>query len=191
MKINLKIPSLCMLLLAAFAMLGCNGGKNQPNIELIQDMMDQRALKSQKWDSLRNKPEEMVPPANTVPRGFKPYPYHNQPLVAEAKLVNPYAGDKFQSTLKRGKDRFDIYCAPCHGFDGKGDGTVAQYMPLKPPNLMQDMVRKFKDGRIYHIITDGQGLMQPYDTQIYKASDRWAIVNYVRYLQKRTPDDGK
>ena len=188
MGMNFKKALLgAMLSVGAFALVGCNGGKNQTNIELIQDMMDQRALKSQKWDALRNKPEEMVPPAHTVPRGFTPYPYHNNPLEAEAKLVNPYAGDKFQSTLKRGKNRFDIYCSPCHGMDAQGDGKVAQFMPLKPPNLMSLKVRQFKDGRIFHIITDGQGLMQPYNTQIYKESDRWAIVNYVRYLQKKAP----
>ncbi len=174
-----------VIVAGAAALTACNGGKNQTNIELIQGMMDQPALKSQSWDSKRHAPEEMVPPAHTIPRGFKPYPYHDDLDMAAKKLINPYAGAKFKSTLVRGKNRFDIYCSPCHGLNAEGDGTVAKYMPIKPVNLLAANIQKLKDGYIYGVITDGYGVMQPYDTQIYKTSDRWAIVNYVRYLQNK------
>ncbi len=176
------------VLIGATAMLtACNGGRDQSNIELMQDMMDQRALKSQKFDDRRNKPSAMTPPANTVPRGYTPYAYAGDPIKAEAELKNPNAGAdaaQLAKVLVRGHDRFDIYCSPCHGLTGKGDGTVAQYMPLKPPPLISDKVKAFKDGRIFHIITDGQGVMNNYATQIHSESDRWAIVNYVRKLQQ-------
>jgi mono/diheme cytochrome c family protein len=171
-----------------FGLAGCNGGKDQANIELIQDMMEQRNLKSQKLDPLTGRMEAQVPPENTVPRGYTPYEFHNDAIAAEAKLINPLSadklGDKFETSVARGKNRFEIYCTPCHGINADGKGKVAEFMNLKPPSLMSDKVRAFKDGRIYHIITDGQGLMNPYSTQIYKAEDRWAIVNYVRSLQK-------
>lgn len=175
--------------LGVIGLSGCNGGKNQANIELIQDMMEQRNLKSQKLDSLTGRMEAQTPPEGTIPRGYTPYEFHNDPMGAEAKLVNPLgAGQidagKFQESVARGKNRFEIYCTPCHGMTGTGDGKVAQFMPLKPPSLMSDKVKNFKDGRIYHIVTDGQGLMNTYATQIYKAEDRWAIVNYVRSMQK-------
>lgn len=178
-------------LLAVIASVGflaaCNGGKDQTNIELMQDMMEQRALKSQKFDDIRGKASAMTPPENTVPRGFTPYAYAGDPIKAEKELKNPLEGadaNHLALALERGQNRFEIYCSPCHGFQGRGDGTVAQYMPLKPPPLISDKVKAFKDGRIFHIITDGQGVMNNYATQIYKDSDRWAIVAYVRKLQK-------
>jgi mono/diheme cytochrome c family protein len=178
-----KIKLVTSLLLVSAGLVACNGGPNQPNIELLQDMMDQRALKSQKYDEIRDMPSAMVPPENTVPRGFNPYPYAGDALKAEANLKNPLVGEAAEKMAARGEDRFKIYCSPCHGMQGKGDGTVAQFMPLKPPPLISDKVRNYKDGRIFHIITDGQGLMQTYATQVRNEEDRWAIVNYVRKLQ--------
>jgi mono/diheme cytochrome c family protein len=179
-----QVRNIVVLMVCGWWLVGCNGGKNQTNIELIQDMMEQRSLKSQKFDNLTNTPEARTPPDGTVPRGYTPYEFHNDAIAAEAKLVNPFGGDKVAATLARGKDRFDIYCTPCHGYQGKGDGKVAPYMALKPPSLVADHAKSYKDGRIYHVITDGQGLMNAYSTQITKSDDRWAIVNYVRSLQK-------
>ncbi|OFZ15621.1 MAG: hypothetical protein A2Z20_09995 [Bdellovibrionales bacterium RBG_16_40_8] len=163
-------------------MLGCHAGKNQTNVELVQDMMDSKSLKSQDYDYIRQKPGNMVPPEGTIPQGFTPYKYAGDAMAAEAKLVNPFKSDS--SFIARGRDRFDIYCALCHGPQGKGDGNIAQYLLLKPPSLVSDKMKAFKDGRIYHIITDGQGVMLSYATQIQSEYDRWAIVNYVRELQK-------
>ena len=72
----------------------------------------------------------------------------------------------------------------CHGGSGRGDGPVAAKMSLKPPSLMSDKVRGFVDGRIYHIISDGQGVMSSYAYQLVDEHDRWCIVNYVRNMQK-------
>jgi len=164
---------------------GCDAGKNKTNVELIQDMMDQKNLKSQGFDIERGRPSMQAPPVGTVARGHTPYAYETDPMAAEAKLVNPLANDKSEATLARGRNRYETYCSVCHGVEGKGDGTVAQYMSLKPPPLISDKVKNFKDGRIFHIITAGQGVMGSYATQIHKESDRWVIVNYVRTLQKK------
>jgi len=61
-------------------------------------------------------------------------------------------------------------------------------MMVKPPNLMQKLVRDFPDGRIFHIITMGQGLMGSYANQIPNPRDRWAVINYVRSLQKQSSE---
>ena len=163
---------------------GCQGGKNQTNIELIQDMMDQKNIKSQDFDEIRKEPGNRVPPPGTVPMGFKPYPYAGDALKAEANLVNPFAKDFSEKFMARGQEQYRVYCGICHGVKGAGDGTIAQYLALKPPPLTSEKVRGFKDGRIYHIITDGQGVMSSYATQIHNTDDRWAIVNYIRALQK-------
>src|SRR4051794_13683755 len=99
-------------LFGSFTILGCNGGKNQPNIEVVQNMTDQENIKSQDWDPRDgDKPQMRMPPAGTVPRGFTPYPYPNDPEMAAAKLVNPLANDKSEETMAKGKKYFNTYCA--------------------------------------------------------------------------------
>ena len=104
------------ILVALFALTflaACNGGSNQSNIELIQDMMDQRALKSQKFDDLRNGPSALNPPENTVPRGFTPYPYPGDPMKAEANLRNPLTGELAEKYMARGEDRLPCELSRC------------------------------------------------------------------------------
>jgi hypothetical protein len=180
----MKVTALFIVSLTFLA--GCNAGPNKTNIELMQDMMDQMNVKSQDWDPDRpDKRANFVPPENTVPRGFSPYKFVGLALEAEAGLTNPMAGDFEPATLERGKAKYDIYCAVCHGATGGGDGTIAAKYMLPIPPLTSDKVKAFKDGRIFHIITDGQGLMGSYASQIRNESDRWAIVNYVRTLQRQ------
>ncbi len=156
-----------------------------PNIELIQDMMDSPALKAQDYEpSNPTKGASRLPPAGTVPVGYKPYKYAGNPVDAAQNLKNPFAGNTSAEILNLGRRKYEIYCALCHGFGGAGDGTVAPKMALKPPPLLSDKVQKMTDGGIYHIITDGQGVMSSYAYQLVDENDRWAIVNYVRSLQK-------
>lgn len=97
--------------------------------------------------------------------------------------------------LDRGHERFDIYCAPCHGFDGAGRGMVATRADtlakdgsdpgaaqLLPPNLHEQRFRALPDGQIYATITHGVRNMPAYSQSI-AMEDRWAIVSYVRALQ--------
>ena len=161
------------------------GMNKQPNVELIQDMMDQPALKPQDYQPYDvNEAAARLPPEHTLPRGYKRYPYHNDPAAGATGNKNPNAGQMTPEILNVGRQKFDIYCAVCHGPQGKGDGTVAVKMALKPPSLVSDKIVAASDGAIYHIITDGQGVMASYAYQIQNENDRWAIVNYVRSLQK-------
>ncbi len=172
-------------LFAATSLIACSGSKNQTNIEIIQNMMDQVSMKSQDYDPDRHEASNRVPPEGTVARNHPPYRYEGDAMQAEAKLVNPYSHSTDEKFRKLGEEKFNIYCSVCHGLDGKGDGQIAPYMALRPPSLMSDKVRNFKDGRIFHIITDGQGVMGSYATQIQNPDARWAIVNYIRSLQKK------
>ncbi len=172
--------------LLAVILTSCNGGKNQTNIELAQQMMDQSSVKFQDWDPQTSGNLAMrVPPENTIPIGYKPYSFKGKPEEAGKQLKNPLSNDFSQGVLELGKKKFDIYCSVCHGFKGLGDGTVAPKMILHPPPLVSDKVKNFPDGRIFHIITDGQGVMGSYLTQIQDEKSRWAVVNYVRTLQNR------
>lgn len=174
----------------AAMVVGCGAKGNKPNVELIQDLMESPALKAQDFKNEdREASSQLLPPAGTVARDAAPYPYAADPVGAEAKLRNPLAGDMSEGVLAVGQKKYEIYCAVCHGETGKGDGPVAPKMALKPPSLMTDKIRNYKDGRVYHIITAGQGVMGQYAGQIYNERDRWAIVNYIRKMQSKTPAD--
>jgi cytochrome c553 len=173
-----------------FAVTACTGGgqtelHKEPNVDLIQDMMESPALKPQDFDTFdRNKSSSRLPPDGTVAQGREVYPYHLQPEAAERGLKNPFSGQMSAEVIELGRTKFETYCAVCHGYEGKGDGPVSVKMAVKPPSLVAEKVLGYNDGRIFHIITDGQGVMASYAYQLVDPNDRWAIVNYVRSLQK-------
>ncbi len=163
---------------------GCSRDKSQPNIELLQDMMEQAPDKAQEYDDFfPNHSAAQLPPENTVPRGFKPYLYATDLAGALRELKNPIQGDMTHETLVTGQKFYDTNCAVCHGFTLKGDGPVSLKMPLKPPPLNSDKVKGWPDAQIYHAITVGQGVMGPYASHIPQKY-RWQVVNYIRFLQK-------
>jgi mono/diheme cytochrome c family protein len=84
--------------------------------------------------------------------------------------------------VKRGKQRFEIYCTPCHGFVGRGDGMIVKRGYKAPPSFHQDRLREQASGYFFDVITNGYGVMPDYAAQI-PVPDRWAIVAYVRALQ--------
>jgi mono/diheme cytochrome c family protein len=87
-----------------------------------------------------------------------------------------------QALLERGQERFDIYCSPCHGYLGDGDGMVARRGFKIPPSLHHERVRQAAPGYIFQVITNGYGAMGDYGDQI-PPDDRWAIVAYIRALE--------
>jgi mono/diheme cytochrome c family protein len=84
--------------------------------------------------------------------------------------------------MARGQERFNIYCSPCHGRTGQGDGMVVRRGYRHPPSFHQDRLRDAPVGHFFDVITNGFGAMPDYAAQI-RAEDRWAIVAYVRALQ--------
>jgi mono/diheme cytochrome c family protein len=96
--------------------------------------------------------------------------------------------------LHRGQERYEIFCAVCHGLDGKGDGKIVERGYTRPPNYVTDLSRGFEHrgvriplrevpiGYIFEVITKGYGAMPDYESQV-PPSDRWAIAAYVRALQ--------
>ena len=84
--------------------------------------------------------------------------------------------------LQRGQERFDIFCSPCHGRSGDGDGMVVRRGFPAPPTYHQDALRQASDRHFYDVITDGYGAMYSYAARV-PPHDRWAIVAYIRALQ--------
>jgi mono/diheme cytochrome c family protein len=97
-----------------------------------------------------------------------------------------------QAMLERGKQRFGIYCAPCHDNTGSGEGLVKRRAVASgaaafvPPTFHQDRIRHMPDGQLFATISNGKSNMPPYAMQI-KVDDRWSIVAYVRALQMAQP----
>ena len=88
--------------------------------------------------------------------------------------------------LARGRERFDIFCSPCHGFDGTGDGRVVQRGFPQPPSYLSARLRDAPAAHFVDVITNGFGVMYPYADRVAPA-DRWAIVAYIRALQLAGP----
>jgi mono/diheme cytochrome c family protein len=84
--------------------------------------------------------------------------------------------------MARGQERFNIYCSPCHGRTGQGDGMVVRRGYRHPPSFHQDRLREAPVGHFFDVISEGFGAMPDYAAQI-TVQDRWAIIAYVRALQ--------
>ncbi len=84
--------------------------------------------------------------------------------------------------LQRGRERFDVYCSPCHSVVGDGDGMVVRRGFPAPPSYHIERLRAAPDHHFYDVITHGYGVMYPYGDRV-APDDRWAIVAYIRALQ--------
>jgi mono/diheme cytochrome c family protein len=163
------------LTLSAVALL-CAGGCRQ-------DMHDQpkySALEASAFFSDGSSARQPVP--GTVARGD----LRDDALLYTGKegeepaTVFPFPID--DAAMARGQERFNIYCSPCHGRTGAGDGVVVQRGFTRPPSLVDERLRGLPPGHFFEIITNGFGAMPDHAAQI-RPADRWAIIAYIRALQ--------
>ena len=92
----------------------------------------------------------------------------------------PVAVDR--QLLERGQERYNIFCAPCHGQTGAGNGMIVQRGLKQPLTFHQQRLREVPVGHFYDVITNGFGVMYSYASRI-SVADRWAIVAYIKVLQ--------
>jgi mono/diheme cytochrome c family protein len=135
------------------------------------------------------------PVPDTVARG-----HLHQDSLLDTGMENGQPSDRLpfpasREVLDRGRDRFDIYCAPCHGRTGYGNGMVVQRGFIAPPSFHSDELRAVPVGHIFDVETQGLGAMPSYAAQI-PVRDRWDIAAYIRALQlsqhadaSQLPDD--
>lgn len=126
------------------------------------------------------------PVEGTVARGnLRNDPVYFQGINQDSSFVSDIPVETTKSFLYRGKDQYEVYCTPCHGKLGDGQGIImtGQYGFVPAPTLHQDRLRNIEDGYIYSTIANGIRNMPAYSHQI-KVKDRWAIVAYVRALQR-------
>ena len=98
---------------------------------------------------------------------------------------SPVAGD--DALLARGAERYGIYCQPCHDERGEGKGILSERAKVPTANLLDKRIVEMPDGQIFDTITNGKGLMASYRYPIV-AHDRWAIIAYVRGMQKKSAE---
>jgi mono/diheme cytochrome c family protein len=123
----------------------------------------------------------MRPPVEgTVARGHMPVLIGKAEDSLWVNYENPLPVSK--ESLDLGKKKFDIYCSPCHGMYAKGDSRLRGQFP-NPPSLHSEKVRNWKDSQIFLVITNGQNSMPSYASQL-EVKERWAVVNYVRAIQR-------
>ena len=116
---------------------------------------------------------------NTVARGAIDNDVYN---VAKDFAGFPPAVKVDARLLERGQDRYKIFCTPCHGLQGNGEGMIAMRGMKHPPSYHIDRLRQAPNGYFYDVMTNGFGAMYSYSERITPA-DRWAIVAYIRALQ--------
>lgn len=148
-----------------------------------QDMHDQPRFKplaqSDFFPDLRS---ERPPVEGTVARGqlHEDTYFYTGTMGKDPGDYMPFPVD--EQVLARGRQRFDIYCAPCHSRLGDGKGMIVQRGFTPPPSYHTDRLRKAPLGYFFQVMTNGFGAMPEYASQI-PARDRWCIVAYIRALQ--------
>ncbi len=191
-----------LLSLFWFGACTCSGGKNRTDSQWTRDMSKQNNVKAQEGSDEGDILMKTAPEGARA-RNRRYYPYTKDPLTAGRKLKNPLPDT--MEVLAQGKMYYERYCIYCHGSYGDaGEGaSVAPKMVIKPASLLTDKAKGYSDGRIYHIIYEGQGLMGAYNIQLetneqvlmshymgegedeYTGSNSiWSVVHYVRSLQR-------
>ncbi len=156
--------------------------KQRPPLEIFPDMDRQLKFKSQAptpffADGRADRP----PVPGTIPIESR----EEEGYVGTGKMKDRW-GDGIPvevtpALLERGRERYAINCAVCHGATGAGDGITAQYGLNGIANLHEERFRVMADGQIFNTITHGKGLMGAYPH--ITVDDRWAVIAYVRALQ--------
>ena len=203
MRMQRILQSALALTMVFGGYLGCRGDTSRlPPIHLNPNMDTQDKYKSYKESLFFEDGRQMrTPPANTIPRGQ---------LRGRGELNSPKAEREYEiwsgksakdgswlkeapyneltsDDMKRGQERYNIYCAPCHARDGYGKGTVAMRSEgaMVVPSYHQPYMGEKTAGELFDIISNGSAskLMPSYRRQIVDPKDRWRIVAYVRALQ--------
>ena len=120
--------------------------------------------------------------ANTVPRGLLRADTHLNEGRVDGQLATTFPMAITPAVMQRGQERFNVFCSPCHGRTGSGNGMVVQRGFRAPPSYHEDRLRNAPVGYFFDVMTNGFGAMQDYASQV-PVADRWAIAAYIRALQ--------
>jgi len=176
---------LLLIVIAAVSMLGLRGQHfSKAQIQIIQDMDNQPKLKPQSVSTFYADGRA----ARTPVPGTVSQDAFSEDEYASTGKMGDWWGDGIpiridREKMERGRERFNINCAVCHGPTGSGNGITTEYGLVGVANFNTDRIRQMSDGQIFYTITNGKGLMKGYGAQI-APEDRWAVVAYLRALQR-------
>jgi mono/diheme cytochrome c family protein len=120
--------------------------------------------------------------ANTVARGQLRDDEHLYTGKINGQVATEFPMPVTKAVLDRGQERFNVYCSPCHGRTGEGNGMIVQRGFRQPPSYHEERLRNVPVGYFFDVMTNGFGAMQDYSAQV-TVPDRWAIAAYIRVLQ--------
>lgn len=185
---KLSKTNISALLLSGLFMLSCRGQiSEKPPIHPNPNMDFQERYNAQEVNSFFDNNMAMrAPVEGTIARGnLKQDDAYYEGTDEDGNLIQEIPVEVTKDFIYRGKERYDIYCSVCHGGTGNGRGVImtGQYGYVPAPSFHTDLIRNMPDGHFYSAITNGIRTMPSYATQI-KVEDRWAIVAYIRALQR-------
>lgn len=168
--------------------LGFRGSiSTKPPLEVFPDMdRQEKYLPQDRSDFYADGRTERPRPAGVVARGelrLDDHLYAGKTAAGEWARGFPAALDVNRAFMARGQERYDIYCAPCHGALGDGRGIVTNYGWGGPVSFHSDLYRNMPEGELFNTITHGKNTMFSYADKI-KPGDRWAVIAYMRALQR-------
>jgi len=201
-----------LVTVSAVAYLGFRGKRStEPPFELFPDMVRQPKVRAQApLDFFADRRGSRAPVEGTVPIGYemprvqtmatpasgvpgaesregiafsKGADYYNTGKMGPDRWGTGMPVDINPAVMKRGQERFNITCAMCHGATGAGNGITKQTGLATVVTLLDDRIRGMADGEIFNTITHGKNTMMPYGSTV-TVSDRWAIIAYLRALQR-------
>jgi cytochrome c553 len=123
-----------------------------------------------------------LPVANTVARGLLREDEHLYQGKIDGELTDIFPMPVTAEVMARGRERFNVFCSPCHGRTGQGNGMIVQRGFRAPPSFHEERLREAPVGYFFDVETNGFGAMQDYASQV-AVEDRWAIAAYIRALQ--------
>jgi mono/diheme cytochrome c family protein len=193
--------TLAFVVVLLVSVMGFRGLRStRPPIEVFADMEQQAKYKPQAESKFfaDGRADRPIPPG-TVPygrgTGVEPGREFHDPAFLRAD-DRYYAGKNADGSfakgfpvavtkelITRGKGRYMIYCYPCHGALGDGNGITKSYGMLITPSYHDDRIRTMPEGEIFNTITNGKNTMMSYADKL-SADDRWAVIAYVRVLQR-------
>ena len=173
-----------ILFLSFFANCFRGSSSEKPPVHVVPDMDNQPKYKAQSESKFFDDQSTMrLPVPGTVAQNAFPVDIvYSTGRNDDSSYITIIPEKLTASVLKRGKERFYIFCSPCHSQTGDGQGVVVNRGYIPPPSFHTDYLINIPDGYIFNVITNGIRNMPSYAHQI-PVKDRWAIVGYVRALQ--------
>lgn len=146
----------------------------------IETYVDYGEVRDKQHPEMKDIMSAKIPVKGTIPRGFTPYGYENTPAdyeLAGSNLKNPFGSNEL--VVKEGEILYGMFCTQCHGTTGQGDGILIQRDKFPPLPVKFVPGLAIPEGKMFHTLTYGKGLMGSHSSQLDK-EERWKLISFIR-----------